>query len=203
MIEILQRLSGLELLGLAVTLGLVVVLTPTLALAQWRVAGEAKRNASLKREMLARELSVDEIDRLTAPAAVRQAQIDADRRVREAQIAADLKRELVARGLSAEDVQRLTLKKGERVGASEGADALAGAIVKMVQGEGHLDRGAVAGLLALFLEKDTAIVGRSGQAKPATQVARGPEPDALPGEKGARELHSVPAEPLAADRPHD
>jgi hypothetical protein len=169
MLELLQSLSGLQLIGLAAILGLVVILTPTLMISQWRKASQARRDANLKRDMLARGLSVDEIDRLTVPVSVREAQVEADSRVREAQIDADLKRDLAARGLSVEDIQRLTSQQDEKHRVNEVAGALAGATVNMVQ-DGALDYDAVEALLATFLEKRTSTDDRLARPNPAAPL---------------------------------
>jgi hypothetical protein len=120
--------------------------------------------------MLARELSVDEIDRLTVPASVRQAQIDAERQVREAQVAADLKRDLVSRGMSIEEIQRLTTKVDMKAQGRDTANALARTIGEMALGaKKELDASVVARLLTQFLEKDgtnrVALLGPSAGAR--------------------------------------
>ena len=201
MIELLQKLDSPQLLGLTAVLGCVVVLVPTLMLYQWRKASEVNRNATLKREMLAKGLSVDEIDRLTAPASVRKAQIAADSSIRQAQIAADLKRDLVARGLSVDDIKGLTGEEDDQRGLiHEEASALASAIVKMAPPQ-TLDLGTVARLLTVFLEKDASRSDRMGKpraAKPSVQAA---QQELGPG-GGNRDGQGVCAEPDAtADRP--
>jgi hypothetical protein len=189
---------------IAIVAGLVVVIGVTVCAVQWARVRQAEADARIKQEMLARGLSVEEIERLNTPASVRQAQIAADAQVKEAQIAADLKRDLLARGLSVEEVERLLTPKPPAGGRRQEANALASAIVKMVQGEGTLDEGAVAGLLATFLEKDAAMAERLGPSKPAQQMAQGTQPDVSPSAKGDREIHSIVAEPLAAaDRPRE
>jgi hypothetical protein len=202
MIELLQKLDSPQLLGLTAIVGLAVVLAPTLMLYQWRKRGEVNRNATLKHEMLAKGLSVDEIDRLTAPASVRKAQIAADSGIRQEQIAADLKRDLVARGLSVDDIKGLTGEEDDRQGLHEEASALANAIVKMAPPQ-TLDLGAVARLLTVFLEKDARRGDRMGQpraAKPSVQAAQ----QELGQGAGNRDGHGVCAESdAAADRPRD
>jgi hypothetical protein len=120
MLDLLQRLSGLELLGLALVLGVVAISLLAVFMAFWRSLREAKVNAWLKRDMLARGMSVDDIERLTAPASVREAQIQAEMHVREAQINADLKRDLQARGLSVEEIQCLAAPPPSAVAATAG-----------------------------------------------------------------------------------
>src|SRR5262249_17851590 len=146
------------LLGLAGIVGVVVMLTPAVLVGQWRKVRSAKIDADLKRDLLARGLSVEEVERLTAPASlreiplhadtkVRQEQLAADPRVKQAQVAADLQRALLARGLSVEEVRRLQAAGGaEEPPEREEARALANAIVNMVP-EGVLDSDAVQGLL--------------------------------------------------------
>jgi hypothetical protein len=202
MIELLQKLDSPQLLGLTAIVGLAVVLAPTLMLYQWRKGGEVNRNAALQREMLAKGLSVDEIDRLTAPASVRQAQIGADSRIRQAQIAADLKRDLVARGLSVDDIKGLTGEEDDRRGLHEEASALANAIVKMAPPH-TLDLGAVARLLTVFLEKDARRGDRMGQPRAAKPSVHAAQQELGPG-GGNRDGQGVCAEPDAvANRPHD
>src|SRR5262245_47784879 len=118
MLEFLQSLPAGVLLGLAGIVGLVVVVTPAVLVGEWRKVRAARIEADLKRDLLARGLSAEEVERLTTPtklhearaaadAQVRQAQVAADSAVKQAQVAADLKRDLLARGLSVEEVKRL------------------------------------------------------------------------------------------------
>ncbi len=191
----------MEAIWITVTgvVGIVVVIVGPICAVQWARVRQAEADAQVKQDMLARGLSVEEIERLSTPASVRQAQIAADSKVREAQIAADLKRDMLAHGLSVEEVERLVTPKSAAVSRPrEEANALASAIVQMIEGEGHLDEDAVAGLLALFLDKEATRVDRLGSAKPAKQMPQTPESPGDPGENAARELHSILAEPLAA-----
>ena len=165
MLEFLRTLSAEVLLGLFAILGLVVVITLSVFVSQWRKARTDKLHANLKRDLLARGLSVDEVERLTTPAGVQeariaadskvqQAQIAAEMEVKEAQIAADLKRDMLARGLSVADIERLIAGKDVAEGrrAQEEAGTLAVTIANMVH-DGELDPGAVAALLKMFLKK--------------------------------------------------
>jgi hypothetical protein len=202
MIELLQKLTGPELLGLTAILCLALILAPTLMLYQWRKAGEANRNTTLKRELLAKGMSVDDIDRLTAPASVRQAQVDADISIRKAQIAADLKRDLLARGLSVADIKGLTSERDAHLGLGEEASALANAIVEMAPA-GALNQSAVERLLTVFLEKDARRGERLGQPGAAKQPVQAAQQEPGPG-GGSRDGQGVFVEPIAAaDRPRD
>jgi len=189
----------------AIVVGLVVGIVVPVCAVQWARVRKAEADARVKQDMLARGLSVEEIERLSTPTRVRQAQIEADKDVREAQIAADLKRDMLARGLSVEEVERLLPPRSPAVSRpQEEAKALASVIVKMVEGEGNLDEDAVARLLALFLDKEATRVDRLGQVKPAKPMAQAPESEVGPSDNAARELHSILAEPLpAANRPRD
>ena len=99
-------------------------------------------------------------------------QIDADRQVREAQIDADLKRDMLARGLSVEEIERL-LGEGTRSQVAEEAGVLADAIVNMVDGEGQLDRDAVASLIEMFVKKDRFARLNDSRASAAVQRSEG------------------------------
>jgi hypothetical protein len=172
---------------------------------QWGRVRRAEIEARVKQDMLARGLSVEEIERLSTADSVRQARIAADAQVKEAQIAADLKRDMLARGLSVEEVERLLTPKSPAVSRRrEEANALASAIVKMVEGEGNLDFEAVAGLLATFMEKDEALADRLGQSQPAPHLAPATQPDSGPRDKGGLESKRIFTEPVAAaERPRE
>jgi len=154
MFELLQSLPAGAVLGIVAILGGTLVLVVLIFMTQWRSVREVRLHADLKRDLLARGLPVDEIERLATPAQVRLAQIEADRRTKESQLAADLRRDLVARGLSVEEVERLAGAAGQTSagGASREAQALADTICSMVH-EGGLDRDAVAGLIDMFIKK--------------------------------------------------
>jgi hypothetical protein len=184
MLEFLQSLPAGVLLGLAGIVGLVIVVTPAVLFGEWRKARTAKIDANLKRDLLARGLSLEEVERLTTPTRlrearinadtkVRQAQITADSEVKQAQVAADLKRDLLARGLSVEEVKRL--ESEEEVGEPperEEARALANAISWMVH-EGDLNTEAVQELLEIFLKKARVTEDRSERPNPASQTTAG------------------------------
>jgi hypothetical protein len=190
---------------IAIVAGLVLVIVISVCAVQWARVRRAEAEARVKQDMLARGLSVEEIERLSTPASVRQAQIAADAQVKEAQLAADLKRDMLARGLSVEEVERLLTPKSPAVSRRrEEANALASAIVKMVEGEGNLDFDAVAGLLATFLEKDAGVADRLGQSQPAPHMAPATQTDSGPREKGSPEIKRLFAEPgPAPDRPRE
>jgi hypothetical protein len=182
---------------IAIVAGLIVVIVVPVCAAQWARVRQAEADARMKQDLLARGLSSEEVERLSTPASVREAQIAADNQVREAQIAADLKRDLLARGLSVEEVEHLlTPQSSAESRCREEAETLASAIVKMVQGEGYLDEDAVAGLLALFLHKEATRVERLGPAPTARPMAPASQADVAPGDKTTREIHSIPAAPL-------
>jgi hypothetical protein len=144
----------MEAIWIAIVVGLVVAIVVPVCAAQWARVRRAEAEARVKQDMLARGLSVEEIERLSAPANVRLAQIDADRRVREAQVGPDLTRDMLARGLSVEEIKRLTTETGAGLHCEE-AGVLADAIVNMVQGEQwELNRNAVAGLIEMFLKRN-------------------------------------------------
>jgi hypothetical protein len=194
MLEFLQSLPSGVLLGLAGILGLVVVITPAVLVSQWRLARVAKLDADLKRDLLARGLAVEEIERLTTPARLRerriaedsrmrQAQIAADSAVKQAQVDADLKRDLLARGLSVEEVKRLqSADSAEECPERKEVRALANAIAKMVQ-EGELNCDAVADLLEIFLKKSRAAEERSERSNLA-RLAPGGAPQDVGGDNG-------------------
>jgi hypothetical protein len=150
MSEILNRFSAGELVGITGVLGLFVLLLVLIVMGFWRSMHAAGLQAGLKRELLARGLSVEEVERLTLSEDERRARLDAEQKVRQAQVAADLKRDLQARGLSAEQIRQLTENSTEQVNAE--ANALADVIVSMVH-DGELSRDAVANLLTLVLKR--------------------------------------------------
>jgi hypothetical protein len=89
MLDFLGSRSAAEILGLMAILGLVVVVALAVLLSQWRKVREGRLKADLMRDLLARGLSVDEVERLSTPVSVREAQIAAESKVRQAEIAAD------------------------------------------------------------------------------------------------------------------
>lgn len=129
-----------------VGLGLVTVIV---IVGQWASVRRAEVSARLRQELLARGLSVAEVEQLTADSELRKAQVAAEAQMRQAQVAADLTRDLVARGLSAAEVELLVrpkvplpIKVGSRI------DALASAVTSMQDQDGELNVAAVAGLLS-------------------------------------------------------
>jgi hypothetical protein len=184
MLEFLQGLPAWVILCLAGIAGLVVMVTPAVLVGQWRKVRTAKIDADLKRDLLARGLPVEEVERLTTPARVHEARVAADAQVRQAQIAADkavkqeqmdadLQRDLLARGLSVEEVKRLqSADAAEDTRDREEATALANVITSMVQ-DGELNTDAVAQLLEVFLKKSRAAQERSGRPYPARETAGG------------------------------
>jgi hypothetical protein len=177
----------------AIVAGLVVVIVVSVCATQWANVRQLEADARLKQDMLARGLSVEEIERLTTTEALRQARIAADSKVREAQIVADTqikqmqldadqKRDMLAHGLSVEEIERLITTR--RAGAFEAGQArpdvlvLVTALQSMVQmGD---DKAAIAGLLADFLARHSGSEGK-GQATtaPASPEASRARPDAL------------------------
>jgi hypothetical protein len=181
MLEFLSSRSPAELLGLMAILGLVVVVTLAVLLSQWRKVREGRLKADLMRDLLARGLSVEEVERLSTPARVREAQIaaeskvrqaeiDADTQLKAAQMATDLKRDLLARGFSVEEIERLVPGEAAEPRAHAEASALANAIANMVH-DSELDQDAVVGLLEVFLKKERTMENRWGQTKHAQQAA--------------------------------
>jgi hypothetical protein len=150
MFDLLQRLDGGEILGLVAITGGVLVAVIAIVMGVWSSMHHASHQTALKREMLARGMSIDEIERLSLSEEERKARLKADQKVRKAQIDADLKRDMVARGVSVGEVQQLT---GSGAKPEEEAMALADTIVRMVR-DGELDRNAVARLIAMFLKRD-------------------------------------------------
>src|SRR5437762_10284333 len=104
MFELLQRMNGGELLGLCGILAVALVLCVLILVIGWASMSATRQQTTLKREMLERGMSVDDIERLSMSEAARQERLEAELKVRETQIAADLKRDLLARGLAVEQV---------------------------------------------------------------------------------------------------
>jgi hypothetical protein len=157
--EFLQRLSGAEVVGLISIVSATIVLCILILTIGWATMHATKVQAALKRDMLARNISVEEIERLTQSDQIRLTALQAEERNKQAQIYADLKRDLLAKGLPVEDVIRMT--GGSVPGAPNEskthADAacLAGAIAQMVKGAGSsLDEDAVAQLIELALRRN-------------------------------------------------
>jgi hypothetical protein len=168
--------------------GAVVSIVAPICVVQWARVRRVEANARLKQDMLARGLSVEDIERLNISEDLRKTQITADKQVREAQIAADtemkrvqvdaeLKRDLLAQGHSVEEVVRLTMSSPAASPMSPAASqsrpdalVLATAMDCMVQtGE---DTKAIAGLLTAFLEQhsgpqETAQQSKSPAASPS------------------------------------
>src|SRR5262245_15274192 len=124
--DFLQRMDGGEILGLVAILGGVLVVIVAIVMGVWSSIHWAAHQAALKREMLARGMSIDDIERLTMTSEERQAQLKADRKVREAEIAAGLKRDMLARGAPAEQPPESATNTPSRI--EEEASALADTI---------------------------------------------------------------------------
>ena len=139
--EILNRLSGEQILLLVFVLAVAVVAVVAILMGTWTSMHGTKLHAALKRDMLERGMSVEDICRLTeSNLLLQQERIAADQAVRLAQIAAEEQRAL-ARGQAADEP-----------GVSEQAAALADAIANMIHGN-VIDRDAVARLIAQALKR--------------------------------------------------
>lgn len=150
MLELLNRFDGGELLGLAGILGGVLIALIAIVMGVWHSMHATSHLNTLKREMLARGMSIHEIERLTMTEAERLARMESDRVAREAEIAGDLKREMIVRGVPVEQIRELTTGTTPQI--EEEAKALADTIVRMVH-DGELDRDAVARLIAMFMRR--------------------------------------------------
>jgi hypothetical protein len=150
MLDILQGLSGAELVGLVAILGASLVLSLLILVVGGNALYEKKLRAVLQRDMLARGLSLDEIERLTLSESERAARIRADQKLREARVAAELRRDLLASGLSIEEVLRLAPEGGPREDTR--AQVLACTIIGMAA-DASLDEDALADLIELFLKR--------------------------------------------------
>src|SRR5262249_32584928 len=141
MFDFLNRLNGDQVVGVVgILAGMVALVVLILMVARWAIHS-SREQAALKRDMLARGLPVDDIERLCLSNGQRLARLDADRQTKEAQIAADLKRDMLSRGASPDQV----LVMAE-------ATALADAIANMVH-DNAIDRNAVANLINIVLRR--------------------------------------------------
>ena len=147
MFALLDRLDGGETVGLIAILAGAAVIALLIVVIGWGTTSAAKHHVALKRDMLARGMSVKEIEQLTMSEATRLAQLQSEQKVREAQIAADLRRDLLARGLPAEQVAQLAPS------LAPGSDAAVLADTICSMGGGNLDRDAVARLIEAFLRR--------------------------------------------------
>jgi hypothetical protein len=82
--------------------GAVLAIVIPICAAHWARTRSVEADARLRQEMLARGLSVADIERLST-----------SDQVRKVQIAADLKRDMLARGLSVDDIECLSPSDGE------------------------------------------------------------------------------------------
>jgi len=145
MFAFIERLNGGEMIAVIAILSGAGVIALGILVSGWNSATAARQQGDLKRDMLARGLSVEEIERLTLSETALQAKLEHDHHIREAQIAADLKRDLVARGVPLEQVAHVN---------ASGADVnvLAETICALAEA-GTLDRKAVARLIESFLKR--------------------------------------------------
>jgi hypothetical protein len=186
---------------------------------------EAQLGAELKRDMLARGLSIEEIERLLTPkppavschgegaktrseVASTLAKAIAQMAARTGELDEDAVAGLLATLLTKDapwEVERLPTPNQPAVsGRHDEVKGLASAIAKMPNADGELDEDTVAALLNVFLEKDAARAEQLGTANPARQMAQETQPDAGPGEKGGPESRGIIAGPLVApDRPRE
>src|SRR4051812_10734571 len=107
MFDFLHRLNGGEILGLAAILGGAFVLALMIVTIGWSYLRSVRLTADLKRDMLARGMSVADIERLSLSETERAALVEADQAVRKAQVEADLKRDMLARGVPIEQIQQV------------------------------------------------------------------------------------------------
>jgi hypothetical protein len=145
MFAFIERLNGGEMIAVIAILSGAGVVVLGILVSGWNAATSARVQADLKRDMLARGLSVQEIEQLTRSESARQTQQEYDHIIREAQVAADLKRDLVARGLPIEQVAHVNASAADVGVLAETICALAEA--------GDLDRRAVARLIETFLKR--------------------------------------------------
>jgi hypothetical protein len=145
MFAVFDRLNGGELIAVVAILSGAGVVALGILVNGWNSLNAARQQTDLKRDMLARGLSVEEIERLTATELVRREQQEYDHRIREAQVAADLKRDLVARGIPLEQVAHVNASAADVNVLAETICALAEA--------GTLDRKSVARLIETFLKR--------------------------------------------------
>ena len=107
MFAFIERLNGGEMIAVIAILSGAGVVALGILVSGWNSATAARQQVDLKRDMLARGLSVQEIEQLTMSESARHVQMEYDHSIREAQVAADLKRDLVARGLPIEQVAQV------------------------------------------------------------------------------------------------
>jgi hypothetical protein len=144
MFELLERMSGEQLLVLALILGFVIVLTVLILMGFWNAMHTKSVRATLQRDMLARGMSVSDVERLSLSELERRERTEYEHKMHEAQVAADLRRDLLARGLTAEQVLQLVPQQGKDV------EALVNVICRMSDG---VDRVGVSRLLEVSLDR--------------------------------------------------
>ena len=147
MFALFERLNGGETVGVVAIAAGALVLALGIVVIGWASASAKGHEATLKLQMLQRGLSVQDIEQLTMSESARMVRMQAEQRLREAQIAADLKRDLIARGVPPESLRFVPSATPEA-----DAHALAEAISAMVQ-EGVLEPGPVAALICAFLQR--------------------------------------------------
>jgi hypothetical protein len=147
-----------------IVVAIVVPIVVPICVGQWARVRRVEAEARLKQDMLARGLSVEEIERLSTSEGLRETQIVYDNKVRDAQIAADaqvkrvqidadLRRDMLTHGLSVEEIERLTTPKSPASPRASQSQpdvlVLATACASMVQtGE---DAKAIAAFLTPFM----------------------------------------------------
>ena len=145
MFALIEQLNGGEMIAVIAILSGAGVAALGILVSGWNSANATRQQADLKRDMLARGMSVQEIEQLTMSESARHVQMEYDHSIREAQVAADLKRDLVARGLPIEQVAQVNASAADVGVLAETICALADA--------GDLDRKAVARLIETFLKR--------------------------------------------------
>jgi hypothetical protein len=151
MFDLLKQMDGGMVLALCIILCLSVVFIVWILASTWASMHATAKLTALKREMLARGLPVAEIERLSLTESERLTRDEADRKLREAQMAADFRRDLLARGLPVEQV--LQMVPGAAVKAGTDAGVLADTICAMHSATAGLDRDAVANLIEAFMRR--------------------------------------------------
>jgi hypothetical protein len=221
----LGTLSGAQVVALIAIISGAMVLCILILTIGWAKVHGTKVNVALKRDMLARNLSVEEIERLTQSEQLRLSCLEMDQRAKQAQITADLKRELLSKGMPVEEVIRITTAgvsvaaraAGQSTAESE-AQSLAGVIVQMVKGAmASLDVDAVAGLIELYLRhNDSQLAADESRTRGDAVALAGAIVEMVQGPAGSLDKEAVaglielflrrnavqpPAAPPREDRP--
>jgi hypothetical protein len=160
----LGTLSGGGIVALIAIISGAVVLCVLILTVGWAKMHRTRVQAALKRDMLARNLSVEEIERLTQSDNVRICALQQEERKKVMQMQADFHRDLLAKGLPIDEVMRIAAASIPRnpfvsgpsmvnqANLEDKAHSMAAVIVQMVKGAmASLDVDAVAELIKLYL----------------------------------------------------